>query len=195
MICQFDKNLESQNLLYIFVKIIKVNIYIVDNKNEKECPTKQLNTNKGVLGMGQQQLLLIVLGVIIVGVAIAVGVTQFKSSAIDANRQAIISDIVNFSAKAQRFYRTPTTLAGGGQDFLNFGLSAVDTSNANGSYSLTTTPPSGATPVAGSVTPIPSSATTIYVVGCGKETGNDGSNPVKVYSTVTPDNIATNILN
>ncbi|NIS38712.1 hypothetical protein GWN26_11755, partial [Candidatus Saccharibacteria bacterium] len=52
--------------------------------------------------MGQQQLLLIVLSVIIVGVAIAVGVNMFQSSAVDANRQAMITDLVNYSAKAQR---------------------------------------------------------------------------------------------
>ncbi len=145
--------------------------------------------------MGQQQLLLIVLGVIIVGVAIAVGVTQFKSSAIDSNRQAVIGDLINYAAKAQRFYRTPTSLAGGGQDFQSFYLTAVDTGNANGSYSITTTTPSGNTYVGGSVTAVSSSSTTIYVVGCGKETGNDASNNVKVYATVTADNITTSILN
>ena len=145
--------------------------------------------------MGQQQLLLIVLGVIIVGVAIAVGVTQFRSSAVDSNRQAVISDLVNYAAKAQRYYRTPTALAGGGQDFNGFALAAVDTGNANGSYSITTTAPSGATAVAGSVTAVSAASQTIYVVGCGKETGNDSTNPVKVYATVTADNIATSVLN
>ncbi len=145
--------------------------------------------------MGQQQLLLIVLGVIIVGVAIAVGVTQFKSSAVDSNRQAVIGDLINLAAKAQRYYRTPTSLAGGGQDFQNFYLTATDTGNANGSYSLATSAPSDNSYVAGSTSAISSSATTIYIVGCGKETGNDGSNKVKVYATVSADNITTSILN
>lgn len=145
--------------------------------------------------MGQQQLLLIVLGVIIVGVAIAVGVTQFRSNAVDQNRQAVISDVVNWAAKAQRYYRTPTSLAGGGQDFNGFALSAVDTGNANGSYSVTATAPSGATYVKGSTSGISSSASTVYIVGCGKETGNNGSTPVKVYATVTADAISTTILN
>ena len=57
--------------------------------------------------MGQQQLLLIVLSVIIVGVAVSVGVTQFQSSAMDSNRQAVIADLVNYASKAQRFFRTP----------------------------------------------------------------------------------------
>ena len=39
--------------------------------------------------MGQSQLLMIILGVIIVGIAIAVGIGQFGESALAANRDAI----------------------------------------------------------------------------------------------------------
>ncbi len=84
--------------------------------------------------MGQQQLLLIVLGVIIVGIAIAVGISMFKSSAVDANRSAIAGDLANLASKAQRYYRTPVELGGGGNSFANFALSPLDTANANGSY-------------------------------------------------------------
>ena len=37
--------------------------------------------------MGQQQLLLIILGVIIVGIAVAVGITMFQDNAVDQNRK------------------------------------------------------------------------------------------------------------
>lgn len=89
--------------------------------------------------MGQQQLLLIVLGVIIVGIAIAVGIQIFKSSAIDANRNAIASDLATLSSKAQKYYRTPVEMGGGGQKFDNFALSIVDRSNPNGTYGWGTT--------------------------------------------------------
>ncbi len=46
--------------------------------------------------MGQQQLLLIILGVIIVGIAVAVGITMFKTNAVSANRDALIGDMPNF---------------------------------------------------------------------------------------------------
>ncbi len=143
--------------------------------------------------MGQQQLLLIVLGIVIVGIAIAVGVTQFRSSAVESNRQNVISDLVNYAAKAQRYYKTPTALAGGGQDFNGFFLSAVDTGNANGSYSVTATAPTGVAYVAGAVTAISATADSIYIIGCGTE--QNASNYVKAYATVTSDNIATTILN
>ena len=145
--------------------------------------------------MGQQQLLLIVLGIIIVGIAIAVGVTTFRSSAVDANRAQVISDLNNLAAKAQRFYRTPGSMGGGGQDFNTFAVSALDTGNANGSYSVTTTAPSGTAYVPGSVTAVSASAQTIYIVGCGTEKGDDATNKVKAYVTVTPDNVTASKLN
>jgi len=145
--------------------------------------------------MGQQQLLLIVLGVIIVGIAIVVGITMFKSNAVSANRDQVINDLQNLAARAQQYYIKPTSMAGGGRDFKGFALTALDTGNANGSYSSTATQPSGALYVAGSTTAITSSASKIYLVGCGKQNGNDGLNPVKAYVTVTPDSANAQVLN
>lgn len=149
--------------------------------------------------MGQQQLLLIVLGIIIVGIAIAVGVNMFQSSAVDTNRQAMISDLANLAAKAQRYYRTPTELGGGAQDFQNFALGRLDTTNANGSYRLSTStslsadavpaPATGNTSIATSVTD------TIYILGWGKEMGDNSSFPVKAQCAVSPTGIHTQIVN
>jgi len=60
--------------------------------------------------MGQQQLLLIVLGVIIVGIAIVVGINLFTANAIESNRNGVISDLSNLGAMAQQYYKRPTTL-------------------------------------------------------------------------------------
>ena len=46
--------------------------------------------------MGQQQLLLIILGVIVVGIAVAVGITMFSDSAVNANRDAMVNDLVTW---------------------------------------------------------------------------------------------------
>ena len=62
--------------------------------------------------MGQQQLLLIILGVIVVGIAVAVGITMFQDNAISANRDAVTNDLVNLAARAQQYYRRPTALGG-----------------------------------------------------------------------------------
>ena len=145
--------------------------------------------------MGQQQLLLIILGVIIVGIAIAVGITMFTSSATEANRQAVISDLVNYGAKAQRYYRTPESLAGGGQDFNGFYLTSDESSNANGAFNSTTTQPSGVTAVTAEADSISTDATSIYIEASGTENGNDGTNKVKAYVTVTGSAVTASILN
>jgi hypothetical protein len=146
--------------------------------------------------MGQQQLLLVVLGIIIVGIAIYVGFFLLASNKADHNRQAVISDLLNFANKAMQYYRTPAQMGGGSLNFNGFSLSTIDTGNANGSYSVTSgTAPSGAAFVPGSIAPVSSSASKVYIIGCGKENGENKSTPVKCYIEVTADNMQTNILN
>lgn len=146
--------------------------------------------------MGQQQLLLIVLAIIVVGIAIFVGFFLLASNKADHNRQAVISDLLNYATKAQQYFRTPAQMGGGSLNFNGFHLSTIDTGNANGSYSVTSgTAPTGATFIPGSVSPISSSASTIYIIGCGKENGENKSTHVKCYIEVTADNIQTVILN
>ena len=61
--------------------------------------------------MGQQQLLLIVLGVIIVGIAVVVGINVFTASASQANRDAVVADLTNLASMAQAYYRKPVALS------------------------------------------------------------------------------------
>ena len=145
--------------------------------------------------MGQQQLLLIILSVIIVGIAIAVGINMFQTNAVDSNRQAIVSDVMNLGAKAHRYYRTPTSLAGGGQDFQGFYLTTKEATNPNGQFIATTTEPTGPGNVTATADSISTSATTIYIVASGVEQGNDAATYVKVYASVTGANVTTSILN
>ncbi|MEJ2634401.1 MAG: hypothetical protein P8184_03805 [Calditrichia bacterium] len=149
--------------------------------------------------MGQQQLLLIVLGIIIVGIAIAVGVNMFQSSAVDTNRQAMIGDLANLAAKAQRYYRTPTELGGGAQTFNGFALGRLDTANGNGSFRLftaeQTTPDGIPAPVTGNTRLSSVTSDSIYIVAWGKEIGDDGTNPVKACCGVSATGIATQIVN
>ncbi len=145
--------------------------------------------------MGTQQLLLIVLGVIVVGVAIAVGITLFKSNAQDSNREQLIGDLENLGSVAQQYYRKPKSFGGGGRDFQDFALFAIDTGNGNGSYSLTTSLPSGTDYVSGNGSAISGQEQLIYIVGCGNEIGDNGVDPVKAYLRVTADSLAVHVLN
>ncbi len=85
--------------------------------------------------MGQQQLLLIVLGTIIVGVAVVVGINMFTTGAINAERDALLQDVNNVASTAASYWRKPAALGGGNRTFV--GVSDVtsfgaDSSNANG---------------------------------------------------------------
>ena len=130
--------------------------------------------------MGQQQLLLIILGVIVVGIAVAVGITMFQDNAVSANRDAVTNDLVNLAARAQQYYRRPTALGGGQGSFATCTLAQLTTkpSNANGSYVLSAP-----------------SATSVTLTGTGVENGNDGSTPVVVTMVVYADSMNTTVLN
>lgn len=87
--------------------------------------------------MGQQQLLLIVLGTIIVGVAVVVGINMFTTGAVNAERDALLQDVNNVASTAASYWRKPAALGGGARSFV--GVSDVtsfgaDSSNANGNF-------------------------------------------------------------
>jgi hypothetical protein len=124
--------------------------------------------------MGQQQLLLIILGVIVVGIAVAVGITLFGDNAQSANRDAVTNDLVHLASRAQQYYRRPVQMDGGGGAFDGLTLAKLTwkPNNSNGTYALT----SGA-----------SGQGPVILTGTGKELGFDGANRVTVQMTVWPD--------
>ncbi len=67
--------------------------------------------------MGQQQLLLIVLGVIIVGIAVVVGINLFNANAEESAIDTTVSEATNIAAMGLQFYKKPTALGGGGNEF------------------------------------------------------------------------------
>ncbi len=92
--------------------------------------------------MGQQQLLLIVLGVIIVGIAVVVGINLFNANAEEAAKDGVVSDNTNLGAMAQQHYKKPGSMGGGGNTFDGTGVNGVTwaiplnlVNTANGSYS------------------------------------------------------------
>lgn len=75
--------------------------------------------------MGTQQVLMLVVGVIIVGVAIAVGITMFTGSAYNANVQAITSELANMRIQADQYWKLPADLGGAGQDILRSNVNSL----------------------------------------------------------------------
>ena len=70
--------------------------------------------------MGQQQLLLIVLGVIIVGIAVVVGINLFNANAETSTQDSVVSQGTNIGAMAQQYFKKPTSMGGGGNSFVGF---------------------------------------------------------------------------
>jgi hypothetical protein len=99
--------------------------------------------------MGQQQLLLIVLGVIIVGVAIVAGIGLFNAGAEESAKDELVAQSITIGSNAQQFYRRPIAMGGGGNSFDQGGIGGVGytippkmSTTANGTYTALVNPQS-----------------------------------------------------
>ena len=91
--------------------------------------------------MGQQQLHLIVLGIILVGIAGIIGLGNFQNNAIRANRDAVILDLNHIASFAQAYYKKAEPNAGGGNNFIGYDIPPQLKANDNGTYNVTSTTP------------------------------------------------------
>ena len=64
--------------------------------------------------MGQQQLLLLVLGVVIVGLAVVVGINAFSQNQIRSNADALVNDGLRIASDLQAYALKPDQFGGGG---------------------------------------------------------------------------------
>ena len=98
--------------------------------------------------MGQQQLLLVILVTIIVGIATVVAINTFGTAADQANIDAVTTDVATLASAAQGYFMRPAMLGGGSRDFdgltfdgLAFPASGIDEDqliarNENGVYMI-----------------------------------------------------------
>jgi hypothetical protein len=91
--------------------------------------------------MGQQQLLLIVLGVIVVGIAVVAGINLFSSSHDESIKDELVNQSMAIGANAQQFFVKPVSMGGGGNTFNTGGPSNAGyviptrmASTTNGTY-------------------------------------------------------------
>jgi len=75
--------------------------------------------------MGTQQILLIVLSVIIVGIAVVVGIMMFNSQAYNANKQAIASENTTYGSMIVQWWKTPLSQGGAGQTPANITIENI----------------------------------------------------------------------
>jgi hypothetical protein len=126
--------------------------------------------------LGQQQLLLIVLGIVIVGIAVFVGISLFRSHAIESKRAIITNELINLAALAQQFYLKPASLGGGGRKFTGWSIPPELISTAAGHYTSQT------------------NADSIVVTGVGNEVVQNNDS-LKVQINVKPTSVRTVIIN
>jgi hypothetical protein len=67
--------------------------------------------------MGQQQLLLLIITAVIVGVAIVVGIAQHLENSKQAHQSDVRDGLMTIAARAQGWYRRPASLNGGARSF------------------------------------------------------------------------------
>ena len=127
--------------------------------------------------MGQQQLLLIVVGLLLVGLAIVVGINVFRGNAIEAKRNNVTNDLLHLASEAQKYYKTPQARGGGSRSFVGWKIPSRLRTNADGDFFTATI-----------------SADNVVLIGTGNEVVQDNDS-VKVKMTVTANDYVTEIIN
>lgn len=127
--------------------------------------------------MGQQQLLFILLGILVVGVAVFVGINYFRANAIEAKRNNVTNELVNLASLAQQFYLKPSALGGGSRSFVGWSIPPSLVITANGSYLIETI-----------------NKTNVIILGTGNEvvTNNDS---IKVKIDINASSYQTHVIN
>ncbi len=143
--------------------------------------------------MGQQQLLLLVLGMVIVGIAVVAGIKAFSEGKAKADRDAAVSDAMRLISDIQAWMLKPTAFGGGGDkgDWTNVSFQAIGipSSSLDGSGRYLTV--NGCYDLSGST-----SAATLTIYGL--TTDNSGNRVCDANTTIatvtingtTPDDIS-----
>ncbi len=125
--------------------------------------------------MGQQQLLLVVLGILIVGIAILVGIYIFRANAIEAKRNTITNELINLAGLAQQYYLKPAAMGGGNKSFAGWKIPNPLIVTANGRFEASI------------------NADNVIITGIGNEVVT-GTDSIEVQTTVYSDSISTEII-
>jgi len=126
--------------------------------------------------LGQQQLLMVVLAIIIVGIAIAISVQLFRSNAIESKRDLLIEETTSLATMAIQYYKKPQAMGGGGRSFMGWEIPNQMNQTANGNFMRAIV-----------------NASEVIITGTGSELVT-GSDSIKVETIVRPNEIFTNII-
>lgn len=125
--------------------------------------------------MGQQQLLLVVLGIVVVGLAIAISIGIFRENAIVSKRDVLINECVTIGQLALSYYQMPTNFGGGGRSFTGWEIPAKLKTSENGTFNATV------------------NADNVIINGVGNEVVV-GTDSIEVKVTITKNGFTTEIV-
>ncbi len=126
--------------------------------------------------MGQQQLLLVILAIIIVGVAVALSITLFRQNAIDSKRDLLLNECISIANMAQAYFKKPEMLGGGGNSFAGWSIPSEMEVTATGWFAAEIEDDK------------------IIIIGTGNEIAT-GTDTTKIKLTVFPKTFSTEIIN
>ena len=72
--------------------------------------------------MGQHQIMLVILGVIVIGIAVSVAIAHFGAQSVDANKSGVTATLTTISADAYQYKLRPGTLGGGGNSYTGYAV-------------------------------------------------------------------------
>jgi hypothetical protein len=118
----------------------------------------------------------VILGIIIVGVAIAISIQLFRANAIDRKRELLAGESNNIGSIAISYYKKPKMMGGGGRTFTGWQIPSQLEATENGSYTATV------------------SEDNVIIIGTGTEVVT-GSDSIKVKTIVTENEINSIVIN
>ena len=127
--------------------------------------------------MGQQQLLLIILGIVVIAIAVAIGISLFRAHAISSKRDILTNETINMAAQAISYYKRAKEFGGGGKSFEGWEIPFQVQNTINGSYVISERS---------------DDKITITATGTEVVTGNDS---IKVKTVVYEDRYQVEIIN
>jgi hypothetical protein len=119
--------------------------------------------------LGQQQLLLIVLGLVVIAIAVAIGMSLFRAHAISSKRDILTNETIDMAAQAISYYKRAREFGGGGKSFIGWQIPSQVQNTINGSYIISD---------------VYSDHVVLIATGTEVVTGNDS---IQVKTTVYPD--------
>jgi len=134
--------------------------------------------------MGQQQLLLLVLGIVIVGLAVVVGIQAFSENMKKANSDALVNDAIRIASDAQAWKLKPAAFGGGADATLFTGASLAQLGyevNGDGEY----------TNLNGTFTATVNGDSEFVITGNSLADSDNDNQVVVTVSGTTPGDVAT----